>query len=904
MTLTLGSGASQVSVQSLIFAGSYLVGFNLDDGHFPVVAPAVSSRQTLSVTAQERGKAASPAVEIDLMVDSKSPTVAVALNPASVQVGATTTATFTLSEPAATSGAGAFTADDVTVSSDAGRVDKGTLMKGSGNTYTMVLTARAAGRVTVTVDADKFTDVAGNNNLAATAATLNVGQAQTAEPDILTPLASTLVGRSFNVTGTAEPGASVVVKLGSVTLPAVTATGGTWTASFNLTAGQLSGSQTLSATATNTAANKTISTADTRPILVDTTNPSLTISPTALNLRARGTARVTFTASEPISEFSAGKVVSSSNSVASLSNFAAGSGNSYTATVTANAAGTATFTVAAGAFRDAAGNRNLAAASFRVTVTAIPDTFFSGSVSVSVTDNLDREISSGNHSGTAFAVSVSPSGSNAASCSATRTVTIRLGAGSAASAPVTGLINSPGGGAACVYNVSFPASMGSAGTGNNRVSLVRQSVTSATLRAGAATATARYVATEIQLQPQPASTGVSVFNAPAVTEGETLMFRVSALGPVAQAVAVDYTVMIAGADSVGETGKVTIDAGQSWAIIEVPTEDNDLDQPNRSVRVTLTSASGGATIDSYGHTATGLVEDDDPPPVLQLQLVSLFGSELRFRVALLGLTSQDVRFQYSTSVGLGGALVIEAGEEFIEVRRNIPASLLAEVRALRVRLINPRNATIDLNLRDQLVFPGGSWRFHSVIRDGVTPAQIAARLALPAGWKLHSWDSAAQRWQPHSATSGANTALREGSSVVFRGPWYSAGTLRSAGLGRSDEATLNPGWNIFLPAADALGLSRGDFTATADGGPAVLFDPRLVNCDALAGVLVIYSYNQLDPQSRNGFRLALPCHQQLQAELGYPPINTISENDTLYVWFNNTTPATLTYQNGQYSPTA
>ena len=717
VTLTLGSGASQESALAQIFPGSISVRFNLDDGQFPVVAPAVSSRQTLSVTAQMLGKAPSPAVEIDLMVDSKSPTVAVALDPASVQVGGTTTATFTLSEPAATSGAGAFTANDVTVSSAAGRVDKGTLTKGAGNTYTMVLTARAAGRVTVTVAADKFTDVAGNNNLAATAATLNV--------------------------------------------------------------------------------------------------------------------------------------------------------------------------------------------------TAVPDTVFSGSVSVSVTDNLDREISSGNHSGTAFAVSVSPSGSNAASCSATRTVTIRLGAGSSASAPVAGLINSPGGGAACVYNVSFPTSMNSAGTGNYRVSLVRQSVTSATLRAAAPTAAASYVATEIQFQPQPVSTGVSVANAPAVTEGEALQFRVSAPGPVTQAVEVDYTfttVAIGLGAGTGRddspaamTGKVTIDAGQSSAIIEVPIEDNDLDQPNRRVEVTLTSASG-VGVDPNGRTATGLVKDDDPPPELSLEQMSLHGNELRFTVSLSEESSYNVRFNYSTSLGLDGTSILTAGQTRLQVKRTIPTALLARVDAVRLRLSGVQYAIIDLSLSDLLVFPGGSWRFHAVTRDGVTPAQIAARLVFPAGWRLHAWDSAAQRWQPYSATNGANTTLAEGTAIVFRGAWYSVGTLRSAGLGRSDEITLNPGWNIFLPAADALDVSSGDFTTTSRGGSAVLFDPSLVDCSNLGGVLVIYTYNQLDPRTRNGFRLALPCHPQLQERLDYPTINTIGESDTLYVWFYNTTPVDITFTDGLYTP--
>ena len=114
--------------------------------------------------------------------------------------------------------------------------------------------------------------------------------------------------------------------------------------------------------------------------------------------------------------------------------------------------------------------------------------------------------------------------------------------------------------------------------------------------------------------------------------------------------------------------------------------------------------------------------------------------------------------------------------------------------------------------------------------------------------------------------------------------------------------TLRRGWNIFTPAPDAIGLEAGDFTRTSAGNSAVIFDPRLIGCANLAGVLVIYTYDQSDTGAANGFRIALPCHPQVQADAGIPAIESIDSNDTIYAWFNSTTPATLAFRNGRYTP--
>ena len=148
----------------------------------------------------------------------------------------------------------------------------------------------------------------------------------------------------------------------------------------------------------------------------------------------------------------------------------------------------------------------------------------------------------------------------------------------------------------------------------------------------------------------------------------------------------------------------------------------------------------------------------------------------------------------------------------------------------------------------------------------------------------------------------ATTPLAAGTTIVYRGSDSSEADLQAAGLGRTSSITFNQGWNIFTPAPDAIGLSERDFARTPGGGNSVFFDPRLIDCDRLAGVLVIYTYDQTDTRANNGFRIALPCHPQLAATLDTPAIDSIDSNDSIYAYFFSTTPVTLTFQDGRYTP--
>ena len=551
--------------------------------------------------------------------------------------------------------------------------------------------------------------------------------------------------------------------------------------------------------------------------------------------------------------------------------------------------------------QDEARNGNEASASGvnrAIVVTApIPDTFFTGRISVTSSDDLENDISDGNHVGTVVRVRVSPVGGRAG-CSSSSTVSLTLLADGSASKNDVRLVNSPAGGAACSYTVSFPSSVRS--ETNKRVRLVGQGSRTATLSPSVTTATRAYEAAEI-VDP-PVVFAVSVAPASSVDEGEELVFGVSVPVPATQSVEVSYDVSGTAAGDAAGSGSVTIAAGQSSTEISIPTSSDDLDGDNQTVRVTLTSATN-ASIDPQGSTAIGTVKDDDPSPLVSLAEASVNIDRLSLTLELSEHSARDVKVRYSTTVG-NGIAVIDAGQLTTSPFVVFGADRLAPGGSLRVRLVSAQHATINVTARELLVRdPGHTWQFHITSRSGVTPRQIAAELGFESGWQLFSWRNSSQRWVTHSAASGSSTALAAGTTVVFRGGAPSEVMLEAAGLGRSPSITLNPGWNIFTPSAQALGLTRDDFTTTDAGGSAVLFDPQLVDCgDDKAGVLVIYTYDQSDPNAVNGFRIALPCHPELQAKFDIPAITSIDERDTIYAYFHSLTSAELTFTNGQYSP--
>ena len=518
---------------------------------------------------------------------------------------------------------------------------------------------------------------------------------------------------------------------------------------------------------------------------------------------------------------------------------------------------------------------------------------FTPYVSVSVTDTLEGAAVS-DHDGVVIRASLVPVSATGAlrECDSDASLNLTIVNRAASSSRSAALVNLPKGGTSnCQYRVSLPSSLRS-GSKVLRLTTTGQ----LTVSAASPSVSAAYTAEEVPVTPVTLTVGVA--SAASVDEGNPLVFPVSLSQVTTQAVTVNYTVG-------GASDSVNIPAGQLSTEISVPTDDDDLDEANQTVRVTLTSATGGASLNPTGRTATGTARDNDPSPKVGIEAATIEGNRLRVTVALSEESGRDVQVDYATSLGANGKALIRAGQLRSSVSRVFTLAALAEADSVRLWLPSAQYATVDVHNRERLLFPGGGgWQFQ-VVTSSTTAAEIARGLGLGDNWQLYSWSTASQRWIAHTAASGEvafNTSLSVGTTITYRGAEASASELTAAGLGRSDELTLRPGWNIFTPAQGAVGLTRDDFTSAAGGGSAVIFDSMLVNCETTAGTLAIYTYDQSDPHAAGGFRLALPCHQQALASSGIPAITSIDERDTFYVWFRNDATVELSFANDRYSP--
>ena len=110
---------------------------------------------------------------------------------------------------------------------------------------------------------------------------------------------------------------------------------------------------------------------------------------------------------------------------------------------------------------------------------------------------------------------------------------------------------------------------------------------------------------------------VSIAGAGTVTEGGTLEFAVTLSGPYREAITVDYAIggATAGDDYTDSgAGTLTFAEGAVMQVISLETSDDDADEPDRTVEVTLSlPADSPATLGTA--TASGTITDDDLPLV-------------------------------------------------------------------------------------------------------------------------------------------------------------------------------------------------------------------------------------------------------------------------------------------------
>jgi hypothetical protein len=134
---------------------------------------------------------------------------------------------------------------------------------------------------------------------------------------------------------------------------------------WNLASQTLTGSSTLQVKVTDLAGND--GAVYSHAYVLDSTAPTVSITPSTTSLASNGTETVTFAFSEAVSGFELGDITASNGTFSALTQV--GSSNSYTATFTASTIGSSVFGVSADSYTDVAGNLGAAGSSASVAVT-------------------------------------------------------------------------------------------------------------------------------------------------------------------------------------------------------------------------------------------------------------------------------------------------------------------------------------------------------------------------------------------------------------------------------------------------------------------------------------------------------------------------------------------------------
>ena len=234
---------------------------------------------------------------------------------------------------------------------------------GSGTTYTATITPSADGAVTLDVAAGVAQDAASNTNTAATQ--LSITNDETKPSVTITSASTSPNSGAFDITVTFSESVTGFV-IGDLTVANGTASnfagsGTTYTATITPSA---DGAVTVDVAAgvAQDAASNTNTAATQLSITNDETKPSVTITSASTSPNS-GAFDITVTFSESVTGFVIGDLTVANGTA---SNFA-GSGTTYTATITPSADGAVTVDVAEGVAQDAASNTNTAATQFSIT---------------------------------------------------------------------------------------------------------------------------------------------------------------------------------------------------------------------------------------------------------------------------------------------------------------------------------------------------------------------------------------------------------------------------------------------------------------------------------------------------------------------------------------------------------
>lgn len=153
----------------------------------------------------------------------------------------------------------------------------------------------------------------------------------------------------------------------------------------------------------------------------------------------------------------------------------------------------------------------------------------------------------------------------------------------------------------------------------------------------------------------PPSFSISSAQAP---EGDAVVFTVTRSAATPATYNVTYSSSdgsaVAGSDYTGVSGTLTFAPSETTKSITVYTAEDAVNEPAETFAVTLTGASGGATI--AGGAGTGTILDDDAPPSFAIDNVSVTeGGTLAFTVTKTGATTQTFSIDYVAAANTAGS---------------------------------------------------------------------------------------------------------------------------------------------------------------------------------------------------------------------------------------------------------
>ncbi len=294
------------------------------------------------------------ATQLSITNDETAPTITITSS-ADPTSGAFT-ATFTFSEDVT-----GFASEDITVGNGASSDFQST----SATVYTATITPSADGDVTVDVAADKATDAAGNNNIAATQ--LSVTNDETGPTVVITSDATDPQNGAFTATFTFSEdvtGFAVEdVTVGNGTASDLQSTSAT-VYTVTITPAE-DGAVTIDVDADKAtdAAENGNSAATQLSVDTDQSSPTISITSSESDPTNNASFGATITFNEAVSGFVEGDVTVGN---ATLSDFATTDDTNFTFTLTPTADGSVTVDVSAGVATDAAGNSNGAATQFSI----------------------------------------------------------------------------------------------------------------------------------------------------------------------------------------------------------------------------------------------------------------------------------------------------------------------------------------------------------------------------------------------------------------------------------------------------------------------------------------------------------------------------------------------------------